>query len=218
VLPWSSVSQRPFFYPIAAEAHAEAARSLFFWAAFDCMAIFALLLLSSCAARGFLEDEVVQLACCLGVLMCVVGMNVVMWIFNFEVLANIDVMSAYYSFYDALPTSDGHVLPLQWVQAQRLFDGPPHPAALVVSDGLSAFVLFLSSAFWVGMYAQNIFIGMTYAAMADPFEELRVRLAAEGRVPTPEEYLKALTQAAISMDAGQLELLKRKMQKRSSHD
>jgi hypothetical protein len=136
---------------------------------------------------------------------------VIVWVSNAAALANIDALISYYQFYDALPKSDGHLLPLSWSQAHRLFDGPPHPASLVVDAGLFWTVLCGSCAAWLVVYSRRIDIGLAYATMPDPFEELRARLAAEGRVPTPDDYLSVLMQAGATMDARQLELLKRRV-------
>jgi hypothetical protein len=213
VLPWSSESERPF-YPVEKGAGDAAGRSLFVSALVGIGVFGALLLLWRGGMKGFLDNEADEKALCTAFLLAVLALNGIVWAVNFSALSNIDALNSYYAFYDALPKSDGHLLPLEWSQAHRLFDGPPHPASVVVDAGLFWMVLSLSTAAWLAMYARRIFIGIDYATMSDPFEELRERLAAEGRVPTPDDYLGVLMQAGAAMDARELALLKRRMKER----
>jgi hypothetical protein len=215
MLPWSSPSQRPFFYPVTSESRAAAQHSLEGAFNIDSLALLVLALLCLFARDGFLEGEREQEILCLVSFICVVVLNAGVYWFNSLALTNIDALRAYYDFYDALPTSGGHLLPLHWSQAVKLFDGPPHPASLIVNNNLSYVVLCFSCAVWLVLHVRQIFIGIAYATMTDPFEEMRARFAAEGRVPTPEDYINVLTQAGAGMSAWQLELLKREMKERS---
>jgi len=174
----------------------------------------ALVLLFACAMAGFSDDERDEKAVCVVVTVGVVVLNAAIWCFNSWALVNLDALKSFYEFYDALPKSAEHLLPLQWSQAHKLFDGPPHPTSLIVFDDLYWIVLGVSCAAWLAAYARRIFIGLAYAMMTDPFEELRKRLSAEGRVPTPEDYINVLMQAGATRSAWQLKLVKRRMKER----
>ncbi len=214
VLPWSSVWQRPFSYPGKSSSRAEAEQRLEGSAVVDCCVFVPLALLFLCGLGGFSEIERDELVVFLLFSTAVVLLNVgVLW-FNALALTNIDALTCFYEFYDALPRIGERLLPLQWSQAHRIFDGPPHPASLVIDDRLSWMVLWASCGAWFVGYARRVFIGIAYATMADAFEELRARLLAEGRVPTPEDYMSVLMQAGATMNTWQLELLKRQMKVR----
>jgi hypothetical protein len=211
VLPWSSDSKRPFFYQEQSLPRATAVRSLAA-AAFVGIYVFILMtLLYFCAIAGYSRAEIDGKVSCLIFSTAVVLINASVWCFNFFALSNIDALASFYEFYDALPRSGGHLLPLPWSQAHRLFDGPPYPTSLIVNDGLFWIVFCVTCAAWLAAYVRRIVIGIAYATMSDPFEDLRLRLAAEGRLPTPEEYLSVLMQVGATASTWELELLKRMM-------
>jgi hypothetical protein len=214
VLPWSSVSRRPFSYPKSSELRALAIQSLTGAAGVDLCAFAALMLLLGCAMAGFSDTERDEKTICLIVSTIVVLLNAGVWTFNSFALSNINALTSFYEFYDALPRSGGHLLPLQWSQAHRLFDGPPHPASLTVNDDLFWIALCVSCAAWLVMYVRRVAIGIAYSTMADPFEELRLRIAQEGRLPTPEDYLQVLMQVGATASTWELELFKRRMKER----
>jgi hypothetical protein len=214
VLPWSSVSRRPFSYPKPSASRATAIQSLSGAAGVDLCAFTTMMLLLGCAMAGFSDAERDDKALCLIFSTIVVVLNASVWTFNSFALSNINTLTSFYEFYDALPRSGGHLLPLQWSQAHRLFDGPPHPTSLIVNDDLFWIALCVSCAAWLVMYARRVAIGIAYATMADPFEELRLQLAQEGRPPTPEDYLHVLIQVGATASTWELELLKRRMKER----
>jgi hypothetical protein len=214
VLPWSSASQRPFAYQKQSLPRAAATQSLFMAALIDVVVFIGWVLLLACAVAGYSNAEYDEKAVCIIFWTTIVVLNASVWVFNSLALTNIADLASYYEFYDALPKDGGHLLPLPWSQAHRLFDGPPHPTSLIVDDGLFWIVLCLSCAAWLAVYVRRIAIGITYATMADPFEELRLRLAAEGQVPTPEDYMDVMMQTGATMSEWQLELLKRQMKVR----
>ena len=214
VLPWSSASKRPFSYQKQLQPRATAAQSLFEFSVVDVCVLIPLLLLCACAMAGYSHAERDGRVACLLSLVAVILVNAGVWWFNVLALTNIDALISFYDFYDALPKSSGHLLPLPWSQAHRLFGGPPHPASLVVDDRLFWIMLYLSCAAWLVVYARRICIGIAYAMMPDRFEELRLRLAAEGRLATADDYMGLLLQAGTTMSAWELELLKRQMKVR----
>jgi hypothetical protein len=216
VLPWSPASKRPFFYQDPASARAAAVYALSEIAFIDLSVLGAIIGLLFCAADGFSPDERDGWAVCLLFWLATVVLNGGVWCVNALALVNVDAMASFYAFYDALPTSGRHLLPLAWSQAHELFDGPPHPASIIVNDGFGVIAVCLSCAVWLGVYARRIGLGVTYAWITDPFEELRQRLAAEGRVPTPEDYLNVLMQTGATMSTRRLGLLKRWIEERIS--
>lgn len=213
VLPWSSGSRRPFADLNPSSLRRAASQNLSLASDAGLWAFAALVLLLILALRGFSKVEGDAKTACVLFSIAAVGLNLSVFCYEAHTLSNIDALASYYTFYEALPKSDGHLLPLSWSQAHRLFDGPPHPTSLVVDDGLY-WSVWLSCATWLAMYARRIFIGIAYATMPDPFEELRVRLAAEGRVPTAEEYLSVLMRAGTAMTTWRLQLLERRIKER----
>ena len=214
VLPWTSDSKRPFFYQEQSVPRSTALQSLFTAACVDICAFVLLALLFLCAMAGYSHDEIDGKVSCFIFSTAVILVNASAWCFNFFALTNIDELAFFYAFYDALPRSGGHLLPLPWSQAHRLFDGPPYPTSLIVNDGLFWIVFCVTCAIWLAAYTYRVFIGITYATMSDPFEELRLRLVQEGRLPTPEDYLSVLMQAGVTMSTWELELLTRRMKER----
>jgi hypothetical protein len=214
LLPWSSVSRRPFAAPEKSLSRVAAEQNLFWSSAIDLCVLILLVLLFGCAMDSFAEVERDGQALFVLSSAAVVLLNTAVLFFNSFALSNIDAFTSFYAFYGALPKSDEHLLPLPWSQAHRLFDGPPYPSSLVIDDNLFWMVLCISCATWLAMYARRIFIGIAYTTMADPFDDLRTRLGAEGRVPTPEDYMSVVMQAGATMSAWQLELLKRRMKER----
>jgi hypothetical protein len=126
----------------------------------------------------------------------------------------------YYSFVDQFPRRyPAWYLPLTWSEAHTLFEGPPYPPLDLPGDATLFYrMLAASIAIWLFGYSRRVFAGFYLDLLIpNPFEAVRLRARAEGRIPTPEEYLDALAQTALGMTPWELELLTQKMKKEMSH-
>jgi hypothetical protein len=212
VLPWSSLSERPFYYPREAPLRAATEQNLQNSAVINLAVLIVMVLLFHFAMQGFLEGE--HAVGCVTVFVSVVLLNAGVWWLNSLTLINIDALTTFYRFYDALPKSGGALLPLAWSQADKLFAGPPPPASFAIDNQLWLTALAGSCGVWLLAFVRRICVGIRYEMMPDPFEQVRREREGEGRTPTPEDYLDALSQAAMGTSAEELQLLKRKMKER----
>jgi hypothetical protein len=211
VLPWSEYSARPFYFPrpkvLRAAVRDQTLRACMWGGA----AAFILCILWLCSLNGHLSDEKEAALVCTITFWVLVLINGAFLVGGLP-RGEIDDLVAYFDFYDALPRSEGALLPLSWSQARQVFVGPPHPTALRPDFTIFYIVLFVSCALWIIVWAEAILTGIYLRCAPDPFEKLRLETAAEGRTPTPEEYLATLTAAAAGKSARKLEVLKRQAQ------
>jgi hypothetical protein len=217
VLPWTEGIERPFFIPAPLpKLTAEAQNKLWFSAIRGGWVFLGLVLTAHLARRGFLEGEVEGEAICRVLLVCLFIANIAYW--SFAVGADwykIQLTLPYYSFFDSLPHTSLGLLPLSWAQAHMLFEGPPYPPIQGSGNTDYFFLgLGLSCAVWLVAYARRILIGISYLFMPDPLEAARDRLSAAGQIPTAEDYLDALAQAAARMTTEELQILKHKISER----
>ena len=219
VLPWSEHVARPFYIVAApSDVRAEVQGKLSQAAVAGLVAVAVVFIGWLVAINGFLEGEAERFAVCSAWLVSLIPLNgMAWWAFLWTAWDGLQGTLAYYAFYDAVPRSTG-LLPLSWSQAQTLFAGPPYPPVTWTGESVGFYaVLTISCASWVCRYAARVFKGVVYLLMPDPFATVRGQAAAEGRAMTPEEYMRAITEAASRMSTWELELFKRKIKQELPH-
>jgi hypothetical protein len=217
-LPWSEYSKRPFRYPKAEPLLEQASQGRFVAAVVGLGVLIVLLRLGFYAGHGFLEEEHDAAAACAGSFVAAIVLNAVCWWVSGWGLSNIHKLTEFYTFYDALPKIGGYLRPLTWAEASKVFGGPPHPNVLTVDFRLFYALLALSTLAWIGGWSEQIATGRRMRTLPDHFNDLADQAASEGRLPTPDEFMRVIAQAAATMDTHELEAFKRSMTKRIGND
>jgi hypothetical protein len=117
---------------------------------------------------------------------------------------------AYYEFYDSLPKQSGWLEPVSADVILGLLQAPPLPSQIGFSIAIFASTAFILSAAWLGCLARPIIDGAYWVLVPLPTEQVHAQALAEGRAPTADELMQALSDTLAGKSSWQLDVMRRK--------